>query len=395
MEENAHTSPYNLCPEVSKHLRLPEDISIYDTTLRDGEQMPGVSFTPDQKREIALMMDGLKVPQLELGFPAVSEEEFNTIKSITDQGLNAKTLVLCRLMRSEVDLCVDSGADILLLFIATSDLHMQYKIKKEPDQINHCIETVVTHAKERGISISFSTEDTTRSRMEVVHRFNKTAIGSGASRIGITDTLGCATPEATSHIVSKIKQSLPQDIVLGLHLHNDFGFALANAIAGVKSGANAVATTVCGIGERAGNVPLEEFVVALKVLYGRDLGIDISGFTELAKLVHGSVGVPLPPRTPLVGENAFTHESGIHVSATLNHPRTYESIPPEMVGNSRRLILGKHSGKGLIEKRLSEKGMTLSQEDICIVLRQIKILGEHKGQVSDEEFWNIVEMVRK
>ena len=185
------------------------------------------------------------------------------------------------------------------------------------------------------------------------------------------------------------------DVVLGLHLHDDYGLALANAYSGLKAGANAIATTVSGIGERAGNVPLEEFVVGLKVLYGRDLGIDITGFTKLAKMVHDHVGVPLPPKTPLVGQNAFTHESGIHVSATLNHPRTYESISPETVGNSRRLILGKHSGKGIIEKRLDQKGINLSQEDICIVLRQIKILGEYKGQVSDEEFWNIVEMVRK
>jgi methanogen homocitrate synthase len=395
MEENVHVSPYNLCPEVSKDLRLPENVTIYDTTLRDGEQMPGVAFSPAQKKEIALFMDSIKVPQIELGFPAVSEEEFNTIRSITSEGLSAKTLVLSRLMRSEVDLCVESGADIILLFIATSDLHMEYKIKKKVDEINKCVDTVVSYAKDRGVFVSFSTEDTTRSRMEVVHQFNKTAVDAGARRIGITDTVGCATPEAMSHVVKDIRGRLADDVVIGLHLHNDFGLALANAFAGLKNGANAIATTVCGIGERAGNVPLEEFVVGLKLLYGRDLGMDISGFTELANMVHTHVGIPLPPRTPLVGDNAFTHESGIHVSATLNHPRTYESISPDMVGNSRRLILGKHSGKGIIEKRLAQKGIELSQEDICIILRQIKILGEYKGQVNDEEFWNIVEMVRK
>ena len=395
MEEHIHVSPHNLCPEVGKDIRLPENVTIYDTTLRDGEQMPGVAFTPPQKKEIALLMDSLKIPQIELGFPTVSEEEFNTIRSITSEGLDAKTLVLSRLIRSEVDLCVETGADIVLLFIATSDLHMQYKIKKTAEEINECVETVVSYAKDRGVLVSFSTEDTTRSRLDVVHGLNKTAVDAGARRIGITDTVGCATPEATGHIVNEIRQRLPPDVVIGLHLHNDFGLALANAFAGLKNGANAIATTVCGIGERAGNVPLEEFTVALKLLYGRDIGIDISGFTQLANKVHEHMGIPLPPRTPLVGENAFTHESGIHVSATLNHPRTYESISPDMVGNSRRLILGKHSGKGIIEKRLAQKGIELSQEDICIILRQIKILGEYKGQVNDEEFWNIVEMVRK
>ncbi len=395
MEEKVHVSQYNMCEQVSRGIDLPENITIYDTTLRDGEQMPGVAFKPAQKREIALFQDSLRIPQIELGFPAVSEEEFKTIRSITSEGLDAKTLVLCRLKRDEVDLCVESGADIILLFIATSDLHMEHKIKKKADDINRCVETVVTHARDRGVQVSFSTEDTTRSRMEVIHQFNETAISAGASRIGITDTVGCATPEAISHIVSEVKTRVPDDIVLGLHLHNDYGFSLANAFAGLKSGANAIATTVCGIGERAGNVPLEEFVVALKILYERDLGIDISGFTQLANIVHDHIGVPLPSRTPLVGANAFTHESGIHVSATLSHPRTYESLSPELVGNSRRLILGKHSGKGIIEKRLSHKGIDLSQDDICIILRQIKILGEYKGQVSDEEFWNIVEMVRK
>lgn len=395
MEQQIRLSQYNSIPEVKKMIDLDHDISIYDTTLRDGEQMPGVSFTPEQKKDIAFLMDEMKVPQIELGFPAVSDQEFKTIKEINDQGLKAKTLALCRLIKPEVDTCVDAGVDTILLFIGTSDLHMEYKLKKCERELNDCVEDVVSYAKDRGVEVSFSTEDTTRSRLEVIHKMNNAAVNAGAVRIGITDTVGCASPQAVSYLVGQIKSELPNNITLGLHLHNDYGMALANAFAGVSAGANAVATTVSGIGERSGNVSLEEFICSLKFLYNVDLGVDLTRMKELANRVHEYIGHPLPPKSPLVGDNAFTHESGIHVSAILNHPRTYESIPPDLVGNTRRLIMGKHSGKAIVEKKLEERGIELTQDQICIVLRQIKILGDYKGMVGDEEFWNIVEMVRK
>jgi methanogen homocitrate synthase len=395
MKESVAVSPYNLCSDVLKEIRFRDHISIYDTTLRDGEQMPGIAFKPSQKKDIALFMDSIKIPQIELGFPAVSKTEFQSIRSITRERPKAKTLALCRLLRPEVDLCVESGVDIILLFIAASELHMKYKLKKNEDELADVVEDIVSYAKDRGVLVSFSTEDTTRSRLEVVHRLNNIAIRSGAKRIGITDTLGCATPEAISYIVCEVRKNIPRGVQMGLHLHNDYGLALANAFAGLKSGADNVATTVCGIGERCGNVPLEEFLVALKVLYGKDLGVRLSGLTELANKVARSSKFKIPPNKPIVGCNAFAHESGIHVSAVLNNPRTYESISPEMVGNCRRLIMGKHSGRAIIEQRLAEKGLVLDPVVVSRILEKVKALGEEKGKVTDTEFWRIVEMVKE
>jgi len=387
-------SPYNLCPGAKNGERFKQDITIYDTTLRDGEQMPGIAFKPAQKRDVAFYMDSIGVPQIELGFPAVSKTEVRTIRSITNEGLNAKTLALSRLLVSDVDLCVDSGVDIILLFIATSDLHLKYKLGKSKAQVLRAVTDTVQYAKDRGALISFSSEDTTRSDLTFVHRCNKAAVDSGARRIGITDTVGCANPEAIGHIVGTVRKRLPRDVSLGLHLHNDYGLAVANAFSGLAAGANAVATTVLGIGERSGNVPLEEFLVGLKYLYGRDLGVDLRGLTPLAKKVARYAGLEIPLKNPLVGRNAFSHESGLHVGAVLKDPRTYESLDPAVVGNERRFILGKHSGQALIRAKLTQSGVLLGDEAIERVLLCVKALGEKKGEVSELEFRDIVKKVK-
>ncbi len=388
-DDHILVSPYNFMGDQRK---IEQEVVIYDTTLRDGEQSPGVSFTEEQKVDIAHALDEIHVHQIEAGFPAVSEQERRTVKRIANSGLDAKVLVLTRLLTKEVDMAVDCDVDMILLFFGSSDIHLKHKFRNCYDHIEECITNVVEYGKDHGLTVSFSTEDSTRTRPETLRMFNQSALEAGADRIGLTDTVGCAHPDAMVRMVKDLKTYCDKPI--SVHLHNDYGLAVANALESVCAGADAIATTVNGIGERAGNVPLEEFVTASKYLLHLDMGVDTTGFYKLSQKVADYSGIALQPHKPLVGKNVFSHESGIHVAAVLEHSTTYESIPPEVVGNHRRLILGKHTGKAIIEKRIKENGLELTPDQIDIILTEVKVLGEYKGSVSDEEFWTIVKMVK-
>jgi methanogen homocitrate synthase len=384
-------SPYNFIDEVLTPRHLPEDIVIYDTTLRDGEQMPGVSFNSNQKLAIARKMDEIGVHQIEAGFPVVSNEERKTIKRIANQGLNADILALTRLRKEEIDIAAECDVDMALVFIASSDIHIKYKLKFKCEELITCVADVLDHAKGYDIKVNFSTEDSTRTKIERLYEFYDTAVKAGVDRLGITDTVGCVMPSGLSYLVKNIKEKY--NMPLAIHLHNDFGLALANALSGVSAGANAVAVTVGGIGERAGNVSLEQFVIAMKILYNYDMKIDTSGLFELAEMVHKFAKTSISPHQPLIGENVFSHESGMHIAAILNQPVTYECIPPELVGQTRRLLMGKHTGSTFIRKRLEERNISATPQELDIILQEIKVLGEFKGKVTEDEFWNIVEMV--
>jgi len=381
--DEIRVSPYN-------YRMRNRNVAVYDTTLRDGEQMPSVSFSVEQKIKIAQALNEIGVKEIDAGFPAVCENERRAIKKISSLGLDAKILVLTRLLREDVDLALSCDADVVLLFIATSDVHLKHKLKLEKEKIKQMVLDVVGYAKSHGLITSFSTEDTTRTSLDFLTELYKLAVAAGADRIGITDTVGCITPEGMGYLVKKIKI---RDMPLSVHCHNDFGLAVANAIAGVKAGANIVATTVNGIGERAGNVPLEEFAVAMKVLYNVDVNIDIAGLTKLSRVVGFFSKNKIPKNKPIVGRNAFTHESGMHVSGVLKNPATYEPFPPRLVGGRRRLMLGKHSGSAVVEYKLKNAGMKV--EYVEKILHEVKLLGEKKGRVTDNEFWRIVERCRK
>ncbi len=384
-------SPYNFLDEIVKARSVPETVTVYDTTLRDGEQMPGISFNSAQKLAIAKKLDEIGVHQIEAGFPIVSKEERKNVKLIADEGLTADILALTRLRKDEIDIAAECGVDMALVFIASSDIHIKYKLKHTCEELLYCVTEVLDHAKEYDMKINFSTEDSTRTDLERLIEFYSTALRAGVDRIGITDTVGCIMPEGLQYLVSKIKNKF--NMPLAIHLHNDFGLALSNALAGVGAGANAVAVTVGGLGERAGNVPLEQFVIAMKVLYNHDMKIDTSGLKELAEMVYKFAGLKISLHQPLIGENVFSHESGMHIAAILNQPVTYECIPPEMVGHTRHLLMGKHTGGTYIKKRLEEKNIKASPMELRTLLQEIKVLGEFKGKVSEEEFWKIVEMV--
>lgn len=380
-------SPYNAASRV----KLPERIVVYDSTLRDGEQMPGVHFTVEQKVSIAQKLAEAGVHQIEAGFPAVSEQEREAVKAVVGLGLESEILCLARTTQGDIDAAADCDVDMVLLFVATSDIHLRYKLKMSREDVLERAVTSIEYARARGLKASLSTEDSTRSDVLFLKEVYKACEAAGASRLGITDTLGCAGPEAISFLFRKMRDST--SLPLSAHLHNDFGLGLANAIAALDAGAEAIATTVGGLGERAGNVPLEQFAMALKHIYKRDIGIRTDLLTDLTRSVYEAAGLPLPSNQPWVGQNAFSHESGIHVAAVLNCPMTYECVNPEEVGNRRRLVLGKHSGTALVRARLGERSIDASQEQICDMVRAIKKAGEDHGRVSDDEFWKIVSEV--
>ena len=368
---------------------IPKDVVIYDSTLRDGEQMPGVAFNPAVKVEIARALDEVRVPQIEAGFPAVSPSEAAAVKQVCGLGLEADILCLSRLKRDDVDAAADAGVDMVLLFVPASALQLRVKLKKTVDELIPEVTRVTEYAASRGLRVGFSTEDSTRSDLMDLVRIYRAAIDAGAERVGLTDTVGCMTPNGLAQLVQKVRRAL-NDFPLSVHLHNDFGLANANALAGVLAGAKFVTTTVNGIGERAGNVPLQPFVMACELLYGINTGVDTEGLKALSELVADRSGVAVHPNFPVVGSNVFSHESGIHVKAVMEDPATYEPYPPELVGQKRTLALGKHTGEAHVKAVLQGQGVKLPEAHVDAVTLKLKELGERKGQVTFEEFWQLV-----
>jgi len=385
---NIAVSPYNFLPEVFGDFKLPDKIVIYDSTLRDGEQMPGVSFSPEQKLAIANKLDEIGVPEIEAGFPAISKMEKDSIKKISNSGLDAKILCLSRLKREDIDAAIASDVDIVLLFIASSDLHIKHKLHYSKSEIKNKIIDSIEYASDHGLNPSFSTEDSTRSSLDFLEELSILAQKNGAKRIGFTDTVGCAIPQSIQYLFSYMKKRL--SLPISAHLHNDFGLGLINAITALNAGATHVCTTINGWGERAGNVPLEQLVLALNVLYKKDLGIDTTQLLNLSDMISKFTKIPTPKMQPVIGSNVFTHESGIHVAAILENPSTYEPIPPELVGNKRKLVLGKHSGRHMIKKILEKYNLDSNEDLISDMVLKVKDFGERFGNMSEEQINEII-----
>ncbi len=323
---------------------------IYDTTLRDGEQTPNVCFTPEQKLEIAMMLDEIGVDEIEAGFPIISEKEFEAVKTISNQGLNAKIFAFCRARMDDVDTALKCDVDGIVVATSLSEIHLKFKLKKRFEEVFSQALKVVEHASDH-VFVSFTTEDATRMPVRVLLAIYERALECGAERIHLSDTVGVATAELVECYVTALK-SLGCELLC--HFHNDFGLATANSIKALMSGADRVAVTVNGLGERCGNACLQEIVMALEILYGFHTGIKLEKLYELAKLVERYSGIPIHPQAPIIGENAFTHESGIHVAGILENPLTYEPYEPEMIGRKRKIVLGKHSGRKSVEYKLKE-----------------------------------------
>lgn len=365
-------------------------IRIFDTTLRDGEQTPGISMSPTQKLAIAKKLDALGVDAIEAGFPVVSEGESQAVKMITSEGLSAEICGLARTNKRDIDVAADSGLGYIHTFIATSDVHLEYKLKMTRDQAREKAVDAVEYAKSRGLQVEFSAEDATRTDREFLKEIFGAVAKAGADRIDIPDTVGYSTPEYMAEITQDAVAAT--GLPVSVHCHNDFGLAVANALSGVRAGAACAHVTINGIGERAGNASLEEFSMALKCLpfaQKYETGINSELIYETSNFVSKTVGMQVQPNKAIVGDNAFGHESGIHTHGILNNPLTYEPISPDLVGQKRRLQVGKHAGIHGMNAMLEEYGIKPTEEQSKQVLEKVKMLGDQGKLITDVELLSI------
>jgi isopropylmalate/homocitrate/citramalate synthase len=325
---------------------------VADCTLRDGEQQSGVVFSVDQKVEIACALAALGVHDLELGTPAVSPDDAEAIRRVVALDLGVQTSALGRGTEADVDLVESCGVDAVRLSMPISDRQRDAKFRTDPEQYVARALAISSYAKERGLQVVFSPYDTTRCDLALLESLLSAFRAEGCvDRVRLVDTTGAATPEAVRSLV-RFMQEAGGGIPIEVHCHDDFGLATANTVAGALAGAEWVSTTVNGIGERSGNAPLEEVVAALAILYDVDTGVDMTALTSLSQLVEAHSGVALQAHKPVVGRNSFSHESGLVVSGLLRDPFTAESYTPELVGQTRQIVLGKKSGRASVEAKL-------------------------------------------
>lgn len=339
----------------------PKNIKIDDTTLRDGEQTAGVVFANDEKIYIAKMLDKVGVHQIEAGIPTMGGDEKEAIKKIASLGLGCSVLGWNRAVKSDIDASVECGVDAVAISISSSDIHIEQKLRKSREWVLESVKASVDYAKSYNLYVSVNAEDASRSDMEFLLRFARTARDAGADRLRYCDTLGILDPFETFMRVRNIIDIIGIDVEM--HTHNDFGMAIANAIAGIKAGATYVNTTINGLGERAGNAAFEELVMALKYIEGVDLGLNTTLFRALSEYVARASDRILPTWKPIVGGNLFVYESESKASGILANPETYELFNENDVGLERKVILGKYSGVNTIIYKLNTLGFKISQKE--------------------------------
>ena len=365
-------------------------VRIFDTTLRDGEQTPGVALTPEQKLAIAQKLDELGVDAIEAGFPIISNGEKKAVQDIVHAGLHAEICGLARTEKKDIDAAIAAGLEYIHTFIATSDIHLKYKLNMTREQAIAKAVEAVGYAKSLGLQVEFSAEDATRTDRQFLKKVFKAVTEAGADRIDIPDTVGYSTPQ---YIATITKDTIDAThLPVSVHCHNDFGLAVANAISGIQAGAQCAHVTINGRGERAGNASLEEFVMALQCLQFDnkfETGINSKLLYETSRYVSKVVGVQVQPNKAIVGENAFGHESGIHTHGVLNNPLTYEPISPELVGRTRWFQVGKHAGAHGIAAMLEEYGIQPTKEQIHEILERVKKMGDQGKHVTDVELLSI------
>ena len=364
-----------------------QKVRIFDTTLRDGEQTPGVSVNAEQKVTIAIKLDELGVDAIEAGFPIVSDGEVRAIKTIVKQGLKSEICGLARSVQADIDAALKCDLKYIHTFIATSEIHMKYKLNMTPDQVLERAIWAVDYAKKHGVQVEFSAEDATRSDRGFLIKVLKAAQEAGADRIDIPDTVGYATPEYISSLVQEVADNIT--VPISMHCHDDFGHAVANSLAGINAGAICAHVTINGIGERAGNASLEEFVMALHCLYNRRTNIKSELLYETSKFVSNTMGIIVQPNKAIIGENAFGHESGIHTHGIINNPLTYEPISPELVGRKRWLQAGKHAGAHGIKAMLQDFGIKPTEEQLKEIVERQKTVADAGKSITTADLLSI------
>ena len=405
MEKNSNVSVSQIMEEIRGSLNLPDKAYFFDTTLRDGEQTPGISFTYKEKISIAQTLNDMKIDVIEAGFPVTSMGDFEACKSISKLGLDSEVMGLARMAKLDIDKVIEADMDSIHLFIATSDIHLKSKLQMSRDEVIEQIHKYVSYAKEHYSTVLFSAEDATRSDLDFLIKANLTAIESGATRINIPDTVGTISPKAFGYMVNNVYKAIPRDIRIAVHCHNDFGLAVANTIAGFENGASEAQTTIMGLGERAGNASFEETAMSLYALYQLPMNIITQKIFPTAKLIESYCGgkIRIGRLQPLIGQNAFAHEAGIHAHAMIKNARTYEPITPKLIGISRSdsvidilkqsIKFGKHSGGHALKAKLGDLGINTNDKEFGKIMNHIKEFGDKGHEVSEEDFLAIVKDV--
>ncbi|MCK5402510.1 2-isopropylmalate synthase [Candidatus Bathyarchaeota archaeon] len=364
-----------------------ESVNFLDTTLRDGEQTPGASLNPEKKLRIAKRLDELGIQIIEAGSAIASEGEIKTIRLIMKEKLNAEILSFARALKRDINAVLKSDAQGVHLVVSTSPSHLKYKLKKTEEQVLQMAIDTTQYAKDHGLIVELSAEDATRSDLNFVKKVFAAGIDAGADRICPCDTVGILTPERSYSFHHEISSTF--NIPVSAHCHNDFGMGVANSIAALMGGAKEVHATINGLGERAGNASLEEIVMTLISLYDVQLPIKTQLFYNTSRLVSRLTGISVQPNKAIIGDNAFTHEAGIHTHGVLASPLTYEPFSPELVGQIRKIIPGKYSGKHGIKAELESLGLYPTDEQLGEIVRQVRALGDKGKIVTDAELIKI------
>ncbi len=368
-------------------------ITVFDTTLRDGEQTPGVSLTSTQKLEIARQLDKLGVDIIEAGFPISSEGDKESVKSISNAGLDTQVCGLARVLKKDIDACFDSDVGLVHTFVPTSDVQRIYTIKKSREEVVELAVDAVQYIKDHGLKCMFSAMDATRTEPEYLIQVFKAVQEAGCDIINVPDTVGVMVPSAMYRQIKDIAQEIT--IPIDVHCHNDFGLAVANSLMAIEAGASQVQVTINGIGERAGNADLSQTVMSLNAMYRAKTNIRTEYLVETSKMVENYTGVRLPPNTPVVGQNAFSHESGIHSQGVLEKSDTFEPgiMTPEMVGHRRRIVLGKHTGKHAVKQSLESAGIITNDKQLDEVISRIKEIANKGKQITDADLYAVASAV--
>ena len=378
-----------------------DNIVIFDTTLRDGEQSPGCSMNLREKIEVAKCLEKLKVDVIEAGFAISSPGDFESVSTIASTVKDCSVASLARANVLDIDTAWDAvkhAADPRIhLFIATSPLHMEYKLRMTEAEVLEAAATMTAHAKKYCSNIEFSAEDATRSDWDFLVKVVDAAIKAGATTVNIPDTVGYTTPAEMGALIQYLREKVPDSdkAIFSVHCHNDLGLATANSLAGVLGGARQIECTVNGLGERSGNTALEEVIMAMHTrpgVYPFTARIDTTQISRTSRTVYNIIGQNAPLNKPIVGRNAFAHEAGIHQHGVLANKQTYEILTPESVGvQTNNIVLGKHSGKHAVEDRLKALGYTLSKEDLLACFEEFKVLCDKKKTVTDADLEAIAE----